>query len=262
MITIGELPSEFVDGLQPGIQMVTRQALSRRPATVARAKKNFASLVQTVVTKLGPEATAQIAQSFTAFITQIRKDLNQYTQTRPAIQTLITTLTKAFTTITAPSAVKVRSALTSLKEHYYARGRIQRKELKNHTALLLKAVRDELGEETMTELKTALTKAYDQAINDILRSFVDIVREFEGSDIVGSILIAIAGILFIYRLRQKAIARYGDLTVCPDCGEGLHMIHRNTPQKILASIFRLKIRRYQCKSCDFDGLRIRSSNSR
>ncbi|MCF7823845.1 MAG: hypothetical protein K9N35_06690 [Candidatus Marinimicrobia bacterium] len=97
---------------------------------------------------------------------------------------------------------------------------------------------------------------------DILEKLFYLFGEFEGSDIVGIILITIACLVFLDRLRQKAIARYGDLTVCPDCGENLHMIHRTPVQRILSYIFRLKIRRYQCKACEFEGLRIRSLHSR
>jgi len=108
----------------------------------------------------------------------------------------------------------------------------------------------------------SFVKTIAHTTNLILKNIVNAVQVFEGSDIVGTILIFLAWLLFTYRVRQKAIARYSDLTVCPDCGEGLNMIHRNMFQRGISKVFRLKIKRYQCKSCDFEGLRIRPLHSR
>ncbi|NQV16881.1 hypothetical protein HQ531_15565 [bacterium] len=85
---------------------------------------------------------------------------------------------------------------------------------------------------------------------------------FEVSDIVGIFLISIAFVLFVYRARQKAIWRYAELSACPECDGDLYHIHRNFVQRIAAALFRLKIRRYKCKSCSFDSIRIRPLNSR
>jgi len=86
--------------------------------------------------------------------------------------------------------------------------------------------------------------------------------EFETSDIVGTILIVIAFILLSVRVRAKAIYRLSELPSCPECDGDLILVHRNLYQRIVGKIFWLKIRRYKCKSCDFDGLRLRSKNSR
>ena len=108
----------------------------------------------------------------------------------------------------------------------------------------------------------SLFKTLAGMMNDLLQRMGTTIRRIEGSDIVGSIFIALAMILLLYRVRQKAIARYSELSECPECGENLIMAHRNLFQKVISRLFRVKIRRFRCKACDFDGLRIRSMHSR
>jgi predicted RNA-binding Zn-ribbon protein involved in translation (DUF1610 family) len=103
-----------------------------------------------------------------------------------------------------------------------------------------------------------ITNAFSSLLGAILGGLAVI----ETSDVVGSILIFIAFLLLTYRARQQAIIRYYDLTVCPECGSELNHIHRNRLQRITGTLLRLKIRRYKCKECSFDGLKIRSLNSR
>lgn len=98
--------------------------------------------------------------------------------------------------------------------------------------------------------------------NSMVQGVIDIFQTFEGSDIVGYLLITIAFLLYGNRIRTKAIERYHELTECPECGSELHMVHRNWFQRAFGKVFFLKIRRYRCKSCEFDGLRLRSSKSR
>ena len=101
-----------------------------------------------------------------------------------------------------------------------------------------------------------------QGFSDFLGTLLETTDLFETSDIVGSLLILIAFLLLTYRVRQKSIIRYYELTTCPECGGNLVHVHRNQLQRITGFIFRLKIRRYQCKQCDFDGLRMRAMKSR
>ncbi|MCF6237519.1 MAG: hypothetical protein L3J79_01680 [Candidatus Marinimicrobia bacterium] len=119
------------------------------------------------------------------------------------------------------------------------------------------------------EIKSAVFQgliSFRQGVSSIfsglVKSFVDTVDAFESSDIVGTILILMSFVLLAHRARQKALIRYGELAVCPECGDDLTQVHRNTLQKLTGRIFRLKIRRYNCKSCDYDGLRIRRLGSR
>lgn len=107
-----------------------------------------------------------------------------------------------------------------------------------------------------------LFKTITTAFSDLLGSILGLTEIFETSDIVGTSLILIALILFIYRVRQKSILRYHDLDECPDCSSELIHIHRNLIQRLGGKLFRLKIRRYRCKNCDYEGLRIRALRSR
>ncbi|MCF7923317.1 MAG: transposase family protein [Candidatus Marinimicrobia bacterium] len=104
----------------------------------------------------------------------------------------------------------------------------------------------------------AITHAFSQFFGSILGA----AEIFETSDIVGTLLIVVAFFLFTFRVRQKAILRFHELSACPECGGDLLHIHRTLIQRIASRIFFLKIRRYQCKSCEFQGLRMRAVKSR
>ena len=119
------------------------------------------------------------------------------------------------------------------------------------------------------EIKTYVFQAIVTIIQTISNGFSNFLggilglsEAFETSDIVGTLLILLAFNLLIYRVRQKAIIRFHDLEVCPECGANLQHVHRNLIQRIASKIFFLKIRRYHCKTCDFDGLRMRAKQSR
>jgi len=107
-----------------------------------------------------------------------------------------------------------------------------------------------------------LFKTLSTSFSNLVGSILGLADIFETSDIVGTSLILVAFILFIYRVRQKSILRYHDLDECPDCSSDLIHIHRNMIQRVGGKLFRLKIRRYRCKKCDYEGLRIRSLRSR
>ena len=102
----------------------------------------------------------------------------------------------------------------------------------------------------------------NQLIIQLLGSLVQIATEFETSDIVGSILVMIAVILLIGRVREKVILRYSELTTCPDCNGKLNLIHRNLPQKFAGKIFFVSIRHYKCKDCEFEGVRVRRKHAK
>ncbi len=105
-------------------------------------------------------------------------------------------------------------------------------------------------------------KSITNGFSNFLGFILGTAGEFETSDIVGTMLIVVAFILLTYRVRQKAIIRLHDLEECPDCGGDLKHIHRTLIQRIASRIFFIKIRRYQCNDCEFDGLRMRAKQSR
>ncbi|MBC8376579.1 MAG: hypothetical protein H8E26_11080 [FCB group bacterium] len=98
-------------------------------------------------------------------------------------------------------------------------------------------------------------------ISHFLSNLLGRAGEYETSDIVGATLILIAFNLLIARVRQKSISILSELTECPECGDDLVLIHRNIFQRLFGFVFRLKIRRFHCHSCDYDGLRVRSPKS-
>jgi len=107
-----------------------------------------------------------------------------------------------------------------------------------------------------------MIQAVTQAFSRLLGAILGTADIFETSDIVGTLLILVAFFLLTFRVRQKAINRFHDLDECPECGGDLIHIHRNLIQRIISKLFRLKVRRYQCKSCDFQGFRMRALKSR
>lgn len=98
-------------------------------------------------------------------------------------------------------------------------------------------------------------------ISHFMSTLLGRAEEYETSDIVGSTLIFIAFNLLISRIRQKSILILSELTECPECGDDLVLVHRNVFQRIYGFVFRVKIRRFHCQSCDYDGLRVRSPKS-
>ncbi len=100
-----------------------------------------------------------------------------------------------------------------------------------------------------------------QGISHLVSTLLGRAEEYETSDIVGTTLIFIAFNLLVSRVRQKSISILSELTECPECGGDLVLVHRNLFQRIFGFVFRLKIRRFQCHNCDYDGLRVRSPKS-
>lgn len=115
---------------------------------------------------------------------------------------------------------------------------------------------------TVYHFLVGLVQGIANLFNAMLQGIIDFFREFESSDIVGYILIFIAFVLYGNRIRNRTIERYSELPECPECGSELNRVHRNSFQKSVGTVLRVKIRRYRCKSCDFDGLRIRRMQSR
>jgi len=98
-------------------------------------------------------------------------------------------------------------------------------------------------------------------VSHFISNLLGRAEEYETSDIVGATLILIAFNLLIARVRQKTISILSELTECPECGDDLVLVHRNIFQRAFGFLFHLKIRRFHCHSCDYDGLRVRSPKS-
>jgi len=99
-------------------------------------------------------------------------------------------------------------------------------------------------------------------LSNLLSNILGIADYVETSDIVGTFFILLALFLLLHRARHKALARFAELSECPECEGDLIHIHRTLTHRIISKIFRLKIRHMKCKSCEFEGLRIRKLDTR
>ena len=91
----------------------------------------------------------------------------------------------------------------------------------------------------------------------ILSIVVKIIRSIEISDLIGMILIAMAFIMVIKRIRSRFIQKFSQLSECPKCGEDLNRAHRTTKQKLLGWLLYVKAMHFSCKKCDYHGLQIK-----
>lgn len=90
-----------------------------------------------------------------------------------------------------------------------------------------------------------------ESITHLLTSIVSIIRSVETSDIAGLILILIAGILVLNRIRIRTIGRMSLPNECPKCGGSFQRIHRTISHRILEIIMFAEIKHYRCKKCSY-----------
>ena len=91
----------------------------------------------------------------------------------------------------------------------------------------------------------------------ILSIVVKIIRNIEISDLIGMILIMMAFIMVITRIRTRIIQRFSQLSECPKCGEDLNRAHRTRKQKLLGWLLYVKVMHFSCKKCDYHGLQLK-----
>jgi len=104
-------------------------------------------------------------------------------------------------------------------------------------------------------LKKIIYLIRDYAIQ--LRDFIiQLVQQFEVSDLVGISIIIYVLFLIGDRWRDKMINRLTSLNHCPKCKGDLHRIKRQWNHKVMSYIYFVKIKYYQCKICDFKGIKI------
>ena len=90
----------------------------------------------------------------------------------------------------------------------------------------------------------------------IIYYFKTLIFNMEISDIIGIILIIIAFIMFMSRIKQHLINKHLYLYECKDCGSSIKRIHSKIIHKILSFVFSLKVKHYQCSKCNFSGIKI------
>ena len=91
-----------------------------------------------------------------------------------------------------------------------------------------------------------------------LKSIFEYLTKIESSDIIGLILIFSAIMLMFLRWRNNLIYQYSSSEFCFNCKGKLQRIKRKVKIKIIASLIRLKIKKYQCKDCKLQSYKITS----
>ena len=91
-----------------------------------------------------------------------------------------------------------------------------------------------------------------------LNSIFEYITKIESSDIIGLILIFFAILLTFFRWRNNLIYQYSSSEFCFNCKGKLQRIKRKVKIKIIASLIRLKIKKYQCRDCKLQSYKITS----
>ena len=101
-----------------------------------------------------------------------------------------------------------------------------------------------------------------ESIKHIIFLFFRFIFEYllkiESSDIIGLILIFFAILLTFFRWRNNLIYQYSSSEFCFNCKGKLQRIKRKVKIKIIASLIRLKIKKYQCRDCKLQSYKITS----
>ena len=114
-------------------------------------------------------------------------------------------------------------------------------------------------------IKNSILNAYSQIYDYLIKLFLilyvaltTLLYSVENSDLFGLGLIVFAIFLILLKWRQNLLNEYSIYEVCRYCNNRIHRIKRRKRIKIFAYIFRLKIKRYQCKACNQVGYIIKS----
>lgn len=89
---------------------------------------------------------------------------------------------------------------------------------------------------------------------DVASHFAVAVAGIKRSNIVGLLLIALAGWVMGARFRFRMIQRHPGLDAdspCPECGRDLMRVHRTLRHRLLQRVFFVRITRCVCKKCEF-----------
>jgi len=108
----------------------------------------------------------------------------------------------------------------------------------------------------LKEKLLSLYTSVQDVIIKLIYYFRTLIYNVEFSDIIGLILILIAFIMFMSRIKNHLINNNMFLYECMDCGSSIKRIHSELHHKILSFVFRLKVKHYQCTKCNFSGIKI------
>ena len=90
---------------------------------------------------------------------------------------------------------------------------------------------------------------------DIIKAVRDKIHEIlswlEISDLVGIILILLAGFMVALRARIRLLSKYQKINECPECttGNKLKRIQKKLKHRMINIVLRLRVYYYQCENC-------------
>ncbi len=128
--------------------------------------------------------------------------------------------------------------------------------------IVLFIIEDSGIKNTIIQRISFLSRSIEQRLIQVFDGSIAVISKIGIGDMLGGILGTASVIIVFMRIRKKIILRYNELSYCPECGEKLYLIHRSSPQRFVSKIFRLKMHRFKCKKCAFNGVRIRHFHSR
>jgi len=95
----------------------------------------------------------------------------------------------------------------------------------------------------------SVLRKFDTAVLSAFRT----LRQLEGSDWIGLLMLLAAAWLLGFRFRTRVIQRHTRFEddECPRCSNALNRVHRTLAHRLLEVVFRVRIRRYSCPKCKF-----------
>jgi len=97
-------------------------------------------------------------------------------------------------------------------------------------------------------------RATAELFSNVANGATAALERVERSDLVGVVLIVVAIVMLVLGLRRRAIRRSLPLlegAPCPECGEVLERVRRTLAQRLLQTLFVIRIRPYACRKCSF-----------
>ena len=98
------------------------------------------------------------------------------------------------------------------------------------------------------------TKTTVDAATGLAYSIWDILYDVQKSDLVGVVLILVAALMVLHKVRFRAIERHPRLDrpeECPKCGGDLERIRNSRRDRFLQALLRIRIKLYSCRDCTF-----------
>lgn len=111
--------------------------------------------------------------------------------------------------------------------------------------------------EGLQTLALTLFDELDRSLGRISQGLTEFLRSFTISDLTGVILLAMASVFIVWRVRARfLVSQRWRSTTCPRCGGQLERTHRTSLDHLVGRLFLPHGRRYYCtnKECGWSGL--------